>query len=408
MSQLSAAHRAQAAPPARAWVMLVAGLLAQASGTLFVSTPAFLIPYLHAERGVSLAEGGMLAAAPTLGLVLTMVLWGALADRFGERLVIALGLALTALPALGAAMTTDLVQLGFFLFLGGAASASVNAASGRVVIGWFPRDRRGFAMGIRQMSQPLGVSAAAILVPLLLDGYGMPAALLLSAVLNGVFAVLCAIIILNPPHIAKVAGPVPVAAVNPYRGSSFLWRIHAVSGLLVIPQFALSIFGVVWLVTDLGWDATLAGLLIAAAQFIGAISRLVIGGVSDRVGSRVRVLRWVAIAGCFAMLALGLAGFLRIDALAAIIFIAATVVSVLDNGIAFTAVAEAAGHGWAGRALGVQNTGQFLLASAVGPAFGALITLVGAPWALTLLVLAPAAAFPLIPSEDRSALAEDS
>lgn len=407
MSQTAAARRVQTAPPARAWVMLVVGLLAQASGTLLVSTPAFLIPYLHAERGVSLAEGGMLAAAPTLGLVLTMVLWGALADRFGERLVIALGLALTALPALGAAMSTDLVQLGFFLFLGGAASASVNAASGRVVIGWFPRERRGFAMGIRQMSQPLGVSAAAIFVPMLLENSGLSAALLLSVVLNGALAVVCALVILNPPHATQSADAAPVAAVNPYREGGFLWRIHAVSGLLVIPQFALSIFGVVWLVTDLGWDATAAGLLIAAAQFIGAISRIVIGGVSDRVGSRVRVLRWVAIAGCFAMLFLGLAGFLRIDALAAFVFIAATVVSVLDNGIAFTAVAEAAGHRWAGRALGVQNTGQFLLASAVGPVFGTLIAVVGAPWALTLLVLAPAAALPLIPRNDRSALAED-
>lgn len=405
MTQTANARRTQAPP--RAWFMLIAGLFAQASGTLFVSTPAFLIPYLHAERGVTLAEGGMLAAAPTLGLVATMVLWGALADRFGERVVIALGLALTALPALGAAMSTDLLQLGFFLFLGGAASASVNAASGRVVIGWFPRDRRGFAMGIRQMSQPLGVSAAAIFVPMLLDGSGMGAALMLSVVLNGAFAVICAFVILNPPHVVLTASVVADVSANPYRGNGFLWRIHAVSGLLVIPQFALSIFGVVWLVTDLGWSATTAGILIATAQFVGAISRIIIGGVSDRVGSRVRVLRWVAIAGCFAMLTLGLAGFLRIDAFVAVVFIAATVVSVLDNGIAFTAVAEAAGHGWAGRALGVQNTGQFLLASAAGPVFGGLITLVGAPWALTLLVLAPAAALPLIPSRDRSSLAED-
>jgi sugar phosphate permease len=37
------------------------------------------------------------------------------------------------------------------------AAASSNSASGRLVVGWFPPERRGLAMGIRQTAQPLGV-----------------------------------------------------------------------------------------------------------------------------------------------------------------------------------------------------------------------------------------------------------
>ena len=36
---------------------------------------------------------GLLVACPTAGLLLTLVAWGAAADRFGERLVLASGLA---------------------------------------------------------------------------------------------------------------------------------------------------------------------------------------------------------------------------------------------------------------------------------------------------------------------------
>ncbi|MDR6866642.1 MFS family permease [Microbacterium resistens] len=396
----------------RAWGMLALGVAAQAAGTVLVSTPAFLLPHLHAQ-GMSLVAGGALAAAPTVGLVLTMVLWGALADRFGERIVIAAGLGLSALVAALAIGVADPLPLGILLLLGGATSASVNAASGRVVIGWFPRERRGLAMGVRQIAQPLGVSVAAILVPILVDGGGIAATMTFSAVLLGVLAVLCALGIRNPPRKpaggrnrgggrSGVGGSSPGAmSGNPYRSGSFLWRIHAVSALLVVPQFALSIFGVVWLVTDLGWDATAAGVLVAAAQFIGALGRILIGAVSDRVGSRVRVLRAVSIAGAVAMLAVGGAGLLRVDAVAAIVFVIATVVSVADNGVAFTSVAEAAGGDWAGRALGVQNTGQYLVASAVGPVVGALIGLVGAPWAFALLAVAPALARPLVPADDR-------
>ena len=55
----------------------------------------------------------------------------------------------------------------------------------------------------------------------------------------------------------------------------------------------------------------------------------------------------------------------------------ASVVSVSDNGLGFTATAELAGRAWSGRALGVQNTAQNLAAFATGPLIGALAGLRG-------------------------------
>ena len=264
--------------------MLAVGVLAQVAGTVFVSAPAFLIPLLHLERGVSLAEAGVLAAAPTLGLVTTLIAWGALADRIGERWVIAGGLALTSLAALGAVLAGGYVWLGIFLLLGGAASASTNAASGRVVVGWFPKHRRGLAMGIRQMSQPLGVTIAAVTIPGIASASGVGAALLVPLALTAVLAVACALVITDPPRAARAQDA--TAPANPYRASSFLWRIHAVSALLVLPQFLLSTFGLVWLVAELGWEPLPAGILVGVAQFIGAVGRIGVGVMSDRVGSR--------------------------------------------------------------------------------------------------------------------------
>jgi MFS family permease len=84
-------------------------------------------------------------------------------------------------------------------------------------------------------------------------------------------------------------------------------------------------------------------------------------------------------------------------AAAAVLLVIATVVSVADNGLAYTSVAEAAGPRWVGRALGTQNTGQYLAGAAVGPALGALIGVVGYPLAFAAVALAPALATPLIP-----------
>jgi hypothetical protein len=51
---------------------------------------------------------------------------------------------------------------------------------------------------------------------------------------------------------------------------------------------------------------------------------------------------------------------------------AASIVSVTDNGLGFTATAELAGTAWSGRALGTQNTAQNVAAFLTGPLVGAL------------------------------------
>jgi MFS family permease len=386
--------------PASAWRMLALGVSAQAAGSLFASTPAYLIPLLHLDRGVPLAQAGLLAAAPSLGMVMALVAWGAAADRYGERWVIAGGLALTAGFAFAAAAVSGYLGLGVLFVLGGAAAASTSAASGRVVIGWFPRSRRGLAMGIRQISQPLGVAVAALMVPALAGHLGIWAPLLVAGALTAVLAAACAVGIANPPRPAPppaVAGERPF---NPYRESPFLARIHLLSALLVVPQFTLSIFGLIWLITGLHWNVTAAGAVIAAAQFVGALGRIAVGSASDRVGSRTRVLRWVAVSGVVVMLALAGCGALHWTVASAVVLIVASTVSVADNGLSFTSVAEAAGPSWSGKALGIQNTGQFLAASAVGPGIGALIAVVGYPVAFALVALTPLAAIPLVPDRD--------
>jgi MFS family permease len=402
-SRQAAASDTREAVPAAAWRMLGLGVAAQAAGSLLVSIPAYLIPLLHLQRGLPLAQAGLLAAAPSFGTMLALVAWGAMADRYGERWVIAGGLALAAVFAFAAAAVSGYTGLGVMLLLGGAAAASTSSASGRVVVGWFPRSRRGLAMGIRQMSTPLGVAAAALIVPPLAARVGIAAPLLVTGALLAVLAVGCAVGIANPPRPAAGAQGAGDAERpdNPYRDGTFLARIHLLSALLVVPQFTLSTFGMVWLITGLGWSAAAAGAVIAVSQFVGAFGRIGVGYLSDRVGSRMRVLRWVCMSGVAVMLALAAVGALHWATASAIVLVVASTVSVADNGLSFTSVAEAAGPAWSGKALGIQNTGQFIAASVVGPGIGALIAAVGFPVSFALVALTPLVSIPLVPPRDK-------
>lgn len=386
--------------PARAWTMLALGVAAQAAGTLVVSAPALLIPHLLAQ-GMPFASAGLFAAAPTIGLVLTLIAWGAVTDRVGERVVIAGGLALTTLTVVGAWITAgDPLLLGIAFLAAGMTSASTNAASGRVVVGWFPKERRGLAMGIRQMSQPLGVTLAAVTVPLLTETDGIRSALLLPFALCAVLTVLCAVGIADPPRPPAAPAARSASPTNPYRASTFLWRVHLVSVLLVVPQFTLSTYGLVWLV-GLGWSTPAAGLLVGVSQFVGAVGRIIVGAWSDRAGSRVGPLRIVAVAAAAVMGALALVDVSH-WAPAAVFLVVATSVTVADNGLAYTSVAEAAGASWSGRALGAQNTGQFLAASAVGPGVGALVGALGFAASFAIVAALPLLALSVVPRSDVS------
>jgi predicted MFS family arabinose efflux permease len=59
-----------------------------------------------------------------------------------------------------------------------------------------------------------------------------------------------------------------------------------------------------------------------------------------------------------------------------------------------------AGPRWAGRALGLQNTGQFLATSVTAPVVGLLIGAVGYPLAFAVVAIFPAMSIPLVPRKD--------
>jgi MFS family permease len=387
----------EAISTARRWSMLAVALTATTSANVFINGAAFLIPSLQRERGLDLAGAGLLSSLPSFGLVLTLIAWGYIVDRVGERIVLILGSVLIAAAALAAASVDSLFAIGVFLLLGGMAAASSNSASGRLVVGWFPPDQRGLVMGIRQTATPLGVGLGALVIPRVAESYSISAALLFPAIVCALSAVICAVAVIDPPRPPRSEAPAEHLA-NPYRASTVLTRIHAVSVLLVVPQSVLWTFALVWLMSDRGWSAASAGALITLTQVLGAGGRIAAGRWSDVTGSRLKPIRTIALAAAGAMGLLALTDWLS-SPVSVAMMVVASVITVSDNGLAFTAIAEIAGPFWSGRALGVQNTSQHLAAAASAPVFGALIGVLGYPVAFAACALLPLLATPVVPVE---------
>ncbi len=377
----------------RRWTILAVGTYAQAATCSFLYGMPLLVPALQ-DRGLSLVQAGLLVSAPVAGLLCTLILWGAAADRHGERVVIMSGVGMAAVLLAGVSLTQGPVVFGLLLVLAGAAAGSVNAASGRMVLGWFPVGERGLAMGTRQTAQPLGVALAALVLPALARGHGPYLALFFPAVLCAVAAVLVFAFVLDPARPAPVAGAEP--ARSPYRGSRVLLRVHGSSALLVVPQFAVSGFTLAYLVAERHWDPAAAGRLVFAFQVAGAVGRVAAGVWSDHVRSRLRPMRQLAVASAalMAVIALGAATGLWFVIAG---FGLGAVITVADNGLAYVSVAEFAGRDWSGRALGLQNTVQNVAAVITPPALAAVVSGAGYGWGFAVVAVFPLLAIPLTP-----------
>ena len=157
----------------------------------------------------------------------------------------------------------------------------------------------------------------------------------------------------------------------------------------MMPQTVTVTFMLVWLIRNDGWSIAAAGGVMTVSQLLGALGRILVGRWSDRIGSRMRPVALIAAAAASTLFLLAYADHRGSRAEVALM-IAVSVIAVLDNGLEATAITEFAGPFWSGRALGIQNTTQRLMAAAGPPLFGALISAAKYPPAWALCGLVPA------------------
>jgi MFS family permease len=73
------------------WTILGAGVFAQAAfSAILLGLPA-IAPAIQDRYALSLTQIGVVLAALNIGSLATLLLWGIVADRIGERSVIAIG-----------------------------------------------------------------------------------------------------------------------------------------------------------------------------------------------------------------------------------------------------------------------------------------------------------------------------
>ena len=335
---------------------------------------------------------------------------GRLADRLGGRPAFLGGLALGAAGLLGAALAPGFLAFLACLFVAGAGWSVVNPTLGKAIMDVFPVRERGIAMGVKQMGLTIGGVISALALPAI------------AAALGWRYAMgTCALVVALP--VALGWYPLGVfragsRAVSPDHlagtGSSWWWArrpalviFFATGFVLGMVQAAVLSYLPLFTIQALGFDKIGAGMLVAASQAGGAVSRLALGAASDRWFTGRRSL-WITGTGAVGAAIFGLYAVWPATApLTAGLLAFATGVGAYGwVGIFFVISAEAGGPREAGLLSGVAFA-AIVLGLLVGPpVFGLLLEAANsytAAWAVFAALSALVAVVALVagPAIDR-------
>jgi sugar phosphate permease len=369
------------------WAVLAAGTAAAASGSAFFIGLPVLAPAIRDEFGLTLSQLGLVLACLWIGTLLTLLGWGLLADRFGERAVLSTGLTACGLLAAAAGWAGNATTLAVLLLLASAAGASVNAASGRAVMQWFGPQERGLALGIRQTAIPVGAGLSAVILPPINDAGGLKAAYVFLGALCVAAAIVAALVIREAPvRDTELEGDAIPWTLHDRR----LWTLSLGSGLYLFAQIALMSFTVIFLHDVHGVSEGRAAAVLAVFQGGAVVTRIAAGRLSDRLGTRLRPLRWIGLASACGVLLVAVAAGASVPVVATVIVLAGAV-SMAWNGLSLTAAAELAGRARSGAAIGFQQTTLGVVGVMVPVAFAALVEATSWRTAFALSAVGPLA-----------------
>ena len=349
---------------------------------------------IRADLGLTLTQAGSFLSAYYVGPILMSLPAGTLADRWGMKRLIVLGQVVIAVGLLALSLSGSYAVLMLLTAVAGCGYGMLNPASTQAVIAWAPPRHRASLVGVKQVGLPFGGMLGAALLPALAIPLGWRVAIVLSAALIALGALVSLAVYRDPPP--AEAAPRPAGARGSFAtvlAMRDVWLVAIATLVFAAMQTIWMAFLVLYLESVVGLTVLAASRYLALAQFGGMVGRMAFALLSDRALAGSRRLPLV-IAGCGSALCSVAISAVGPGTSAAWLLPLALVfgfVGIGWNGVQLTLLAELAGPRAAGTALGLGLAISSLGVTLGPPLFGSFVTAGGSfrgPWialALTML-----------------------
>jgi len=281
------AHEATAGP-GRANLMLALATLGFAVNFWAWALLSPLGPGFKLTLHLSFFQQSLLVAVPVVVGSLGRIPVGALTDRFGGRVMFPIVSFATIVPVLflglfGHSSLAALLVGGFFLGIGGTAFA----VGVPFVSGWFPPERRGFAVGV--FGAGMGGTAISALTTVRLTNAGSTATpFLITAGVLAVYGVVAALVLRDAPGHTPQTTPLLTRLVATAK-LRITWQAAVLYAVGFGGYVAFSVYLPTYLKSAYALTPTDAANRMAGFVLLAVVMRPVGGWLSDKIDP-IRVL----------------------------------------------------------------------------------------------------------------------
>ncbi len=264
------------------------------------------LPYFLEDLGTDTFEqqalwAGFITGGGAALMAITAPMWGALADRYGRRMMVLRAMFVASVTISLMALATSPWHLLGLRFIEGAATGTVAAAT-TLIATVVPKERMGYAMGMMQMAVFSGSSIGPFIGGILADIIGFRPTFLVSGgmlFLGGVIVLLFVTENFQRPEPkSQEQKDSEVSTWSIIIGASMLAMMLV---LLVARTGQSAAQPLVPLFMDLlgaeGRASSLSGLALGLMGVTSAISSVVLGRLADRIGPRSILILAVSLAG---------------------------------------------------------------------------------------------------------------
>jgi sugar phosphate permease len=166
------------------------------------ATLAVANPLIREELGLSIADMGYLLSAFLWAYAFAQLPTGAMVDRLGPRLLLAMGLSLWSLAQLLGGLVRNFGEFFGARILLGIGEAPQFPTGARVVRDWFNQRDRGLATGIFNCASSLGTAIAVPLLTYLMLSFGWRTMFVIMGIAGLIVAALWYVLYRNPDGVA--------------------------------------------------------------------------------------------------------------------------------------------------------------------------------------------------------------
>ncbi|OMC84529.1 MFS transporter [Viridibacillus sp. FSL H7-0596] len=266
------------------WLIVLVATLSQTAATFVTYGMGPIATFYQIEWNLSALQTGFIVSAVNIGPIFSMIIFGYLMDKKGEKQIIGWGSILLGLSALTLIFVNNYIILLLLLLVVGIWYGSAQTGGSTAIVKWFPDKHRGLALGIRQTGIPIGGALASVLLTYTYYHYELSAV----HIVQGIFAIAGGLLFLVAYHepkenIATASKSVSFKEkMNTIKNNKALYPIYIVGIVMMSLQMIIIAHFMSYLHIEGDYSLTQAGEYLSLILIGGMVGRVAIAWVSDQ------------------------------------------------------------------------------------------------------------------------------